>query len=102
MTNPAETLTKVEYRVRPVTRFIVTRYEDDRERGNGLRTVGEYTSAETAWEVGYALAQREHEMYGWPSADMRMIYPRLGDEPIPVTTEPIVEVPGVWAVGSVP
>lgn len=72
---------KIEYRVRPVTRYIVTRYE---EKGgaasNSVRMAGEYDNAEIAYEVGYALCRAEHELLGWSPGDERIMYPsRIGE-----------------------
>ena len=73
---------KIEYRVRPVTRYIVTRYEaapmasDDVMRGAGsISTKGEYDNAEVAYQVGYALCKAEHDLLGWPAGDERIQYP---------------------------
>lgn len=74
---------KIEYRVRPVTRFIVTRWERE-ESDDGLastagssRQIGnEYANAETAYEVGYALCRAEHERLGYPPDDARITYPQ--------------------------
>lgn len=65
----------VEYKIRPVTRYIVTRFEagDD---GSGSSTVqGEYDSADVAYDVGYALSRAEHERLGYPPGDERIQYP---------------------------
>lgn len=72
--------TKVEYRVRPVTRYIVTKYT---QIGNGtdvpieskVQTLGEYENHDTAYAVGYALCKAEHERLGWPIGDERILYP---------------------------
>lgn len=77
-------LTKVEYRVRSSERFFVTRYEEGvDERGATFGGVGgpdgEYASADTAYEVAYALAKTEHERLGWPVDDPRIQYPRRID-----------------------
>lgn len=69
----------VEYRVRPVTRYIVTRYERTESAGVSggcVQQRGEYDNAETAYEVGYALCKAEHERLGWPPADERIQYPK--------------------------
>ena len=65
----------IEYRVRPVTRFVVTRYD-------ALTSVvptsvhhGEFDNFETAHAVGYALAKAEHDRLGYPLGDMRIRYP---------------------------
>lgn len=70
----------IEYRVRPVTRYIVTRWEGDDDpkqaQANGSRQIGnEYANAETAYEVGYALCKAEHDRLGWPPGDERIKYP---------------------------
>lgn len=73
--------TEIEYRVVPVTRFIVTRHEREATDDGSQSTAGsssqrgEYDNAETAHAVGYALAKAEHEMNGWPPGDPRMTYP---------------------------
>lgn len=70
-------MTKVEYRVRPVTRYIVTRWEGEEGRnGPASRVVSsEYDNERTAYEVAYALCRVEHERLGYPPGDMRIIYP---------------------------
>lgn len=49
---------KVEYRVRPVTRYIVTRYHEE-DRGAGVETIGEYPNPHTANRVAKSLAESE-------------------------------------------
>ena len=61
----------VEYRVRPVTRHIVTRYED----GVGSTQIGEYPSAETAHSVGHALCDAERIKAGAPLDGSAFVYP---------------------------
>ena len=74
---------KIEYRVRPVTRYVVTRYHQelasDGTAGNngGVQTLGEYPNQELAYEVGYALCKQEHARLGWPPGDERIKYPAL-------------------------
>lgn len=71
----------VEYRVRPVTRYIVTRfYSNDADRSAGCETKGEFDSPTVAYEVGYALAKDEHQRLGYPLGDERIKYPT----PVPV------------------
>lgn len=70
---------KIEYRVRMVPRYIVTRYEET-ERTGGVSTKGEYDNPEVAYEVGYALCKAEHQSLGWPPADDRIQYPRRYEE----------------------
>jgi hypothetical protein len=78
-------LKRVEYRVRPVTRFIVTCCEEwnlPEGSPNGQtperRVVerGEFDNPDMAWEVGYALAKQRHELIGWPVGDDRIQYPQ--------------------------
>jgi hypothetical protein len=78
---------KIEYRVRPVTRFIVTRYGatcKNGVEGNGVITLGEYDNAEVAHEVGYALCKSEHDRLGWPLGDERITYPQRFTEGVQI------------------
>ena len=46
----------VEYRIKPVTRYIVTRHEEGPDGLTGSTSQrGEYDNPDIAWEVGYAL-----------------------------------------------
>lgn len=81
---------KIEYRVRPVTRYVVTRYYESVDgRAGGVETKGEYENAQVAYEVGYALCKAEHERLGLPLDDARIQYPRMEDvfpaQPRPVS-----------------
>nr|WP_029924411.1 hypothetical protein [Ochrobactrum sp. UNC390CL2Tsu3S39] len=69
-------LTKIEYRVVPVTRYIVTRYHEE-GRGAGCEHRGEFDNQQTAYDVGYALAKAEHDQLGWPVGDERITYPEF-------------------------
>lgn len=86
----------IEYRVKPVTRYIVTKYEERGGDGNhstsddpriaenrvGTAKIcgrGEFDNAETAYEIGYALAKADHERMGWPLDDPRIRYPQIED-----------------------
>lgn len=70
-----------EFRVREVTRYIVTRYDgvkhtNGTESGSSPRQLGnEFPSADTAYEVAYALARQEAEHRGLPPGSMGVIYP---------------------------
>lgn len=67
----------IEYRVKRVERFIVTRYEQDENATTcASRQVGkEFDSFETAYEVGYALARADQERLGLPPGDDGVIFP---------------------------
>jgi len=65
---------KIEYRVRPVTRYIVTRYEEGANR-HGAEERGEFSNFDMAYAVGYALAAQERERLGYPLGDERIRYP---------------------------
>jgi hypothetical protein len=86
---------KIEYRVRPVTRFIVTRFHsvsDDRGDSAGCEGKGEFDNADTAYAVAYALCKEEHERLGYPVADERIQYPQHPNDPnvLMATTPPRV------------
>ena len=66
---------KIEYRVVPVTRYVVTRYEQTAD-GGSVGERGEYGNNEIGFEVAYALCRAEHEALGWPVGDERIQYPR--------------------------
>lgn len=65
----------IEYKVRPVARYVVTRYES-RGKAGGSEQLGEFDNAETAHAVAYALCRAEHERLGWPVGDERIQYPQ--------------------------
>jgi hypothetical protein len=67
---------KVEYRVRPVTRYFVTRWYDSGNTG-GTECKGEFDNWQNAYAVAYALCKDEHERLGYPIGDMRIKYPEL-------------------------
>ena len=69
---------KVEYRVKPVTRYIVTRFHDDGTTG-GVEQRGEYENGEVAYEVAYALCRAEHTASGQPDFSESFIYPRISN-----------------------
>lgn len=65
---------KIEYRVRPTERYVVTRYEESDKEGSSVER-GTFASREVAHEVAYALAKVEHERLGWAPGDERIQYP---------------------------
>lgn len=64
----------IEYKVREVTRYIVTRFEDSGRIG-GSSLIGEFDNSDEAYKVGAALAFKEREDLGWPPGDERMRFP---------------------------
>lgn len=74
---------KVEYKVRAVTRFILTRYEDSETSAGISSQRGEYDNAEVAYQVGYAMCRLEHEKSGEELDSMNFIYPSPVGEPYP-------------------
>ena len=71
-----EDIRKVEYRVREVTHYIVTRYHESASGATGgSEQKGEYNNPEIAHEVAYALCSEEHRRLGWPLDDDRIQYP---------------------------
>ena len=75
--------TKVEYRVKKTTRYIVTRFSET-DNARGATQKGEYDNEEVAHEVAYALCRAEHEQLGWPIGDERIQYPRRDEGQTPV------------------
>jgi hypothetical protein len=90
-----------EYTVRPVTRYIITRYEERSSDNNhkssddprisehrvgkakvccGSSGHGEFDNGQVAYDVAYALARAEHERLGFHLDDVRIQYPRHPDE----------------------
>ena len=83
----------IEYRVKAVTRYIVTRFESRENDSGGVRSLGEFPTYQQAYDVGYALAKSEHEQRGWEPGDMRMRYPEmLPAEPVTRIDVPPYEV----------
>jgi hypothetical protein len=74
-TKPVTAMEGVEYRIKPVTRYIITRYHQIGDSA-GVDSKGEYDNADVAYDVGYALCRAEHEQLGWPFGDERIQYPR--------------------------
>ena len=72
---------QIEYRVRKVDRYIVTRFARTELHPNGIsETQGEYDHSLMAENIAYALARQEHNALGWPMDDPRIRYPAK-DEP---------------------
>lgn len=85
----------IEYRVRPVTRYIVTRFEAPRPdtRAMGSSQHGEFDNFETAYAVGYALCKAEHDRLGWPPGDERIQYPHSMPPGTRMTLDPAFHTP---------
>lgn len=89
-------MNQIEYRVREVTRFIVTRYETEPPKSasasRGISSqIGEYASGETAYEVAYALARAEAAALDLPPGDMGVIFPSpINGNARPPGSEPAV------------
>jgi hypothetical protein len=67
---------ELEYRVKEVTRYIVTRFtQNEGQTERTVETRGEYDNDLVAHEVAYALCKNEHHALGWPFGDERIKYP---------------------------
>lgn len=67
----------IEYRVIPVIRYRVSRYEKSADtKSGGVSGLGEFDNEETAQAVAYALCKAEHDRLGFPLGDMRIKYPK--------------------------
>ena len=75
----------IEYRVRPVTRYVVTRYQSVDSCGS-VETRGEFDNEQSAYDVAYALCKTDHERIGWPVGDDRVKYPPPLRTPTPQET----------------
>ncbi len=71
---------KIEYSVRPVTRFHVTRWHGGTDANGrdcgGCDSKGEFDSEAAAYEVAYALCREEHRQAGTPPDDPNFQYPK--------------------------
>lgn len=65
---------KIEYRVKPVTRYIITRFQEDKH-GSEVGSMGEYDNGNIAYQVAYALCSAEHQRLGLPVGDPQIQYP---------------------------
>lgn len=65
-----------EFRVRPVTRYIVTSYHAATDGNASSRTHGEFENPDTAYQVAYALCRQQHEQLGYAPGDERIQYPQ--------------------------
>jgi hypothetical protein len=73
---------KIEYKVRPVTRYVVTRFHQEEVPNStmvhgGSDTKGEFDNFDIAYAVAYALAKEEHDRLGWLPGDERIQYPGI-------------------------
>lgn len=78
----------IEYRARPVTRYVVTRYEhrsDENGDSGACCERGNFSSPYVAHEVAHALAKDERERLGWLPGDERIQFP-----PHPVDEPPTI------------
>lgn len=67
---------KVEYKVREVKRYVVTRYEEAQSGLTGGSSVhGNFDNYETAYHVAYALADSEQRRLGLPLDSLGVIFP---------------------------
>lgn len=71
---------KVEYRVRPITRYIVTRHIANEMASSQLTERGQFDSYQTAYDVAYAMCKLEHDMDGAEAGDERFQYPRFSED----------------------
>nr|WP_041296556.1 hypothetical protein [Janthinobacterium sp. Marseille] len=67
---------KIEYKVRKVTKFIVTRFEENDSGTAGSSTQhGEFDNEEIAMAVGGALAKADQDRLNIPQGDTRIMFP---------------------------
>lgn len=71
-------MAQIEYRVKRVERYIVTRSEQEETSGSVVQR-GFYETPQVAYEVAYALCKAEHEKSGEEPGSMNFIYPARED-----------------------
>lgn len=69
----------IEYRVKRVERYIVTRSEQSEDGSGSVVQRGFYEGPQVAYEVAYALCKAEHERSGEEPGSMNFIYPTRED-----------------------
>lgn len=72
---PTDDIDVVEYKVRRVERFVVTRFVRTRAGTSGSAALGEFPAWDTAYSVGTALAEQERQMRGLVLDDPRIQFP---------------------------
>lgn len=68
---------KIEYKVRPVTRFVVTKYSEGIPVDGCAQSEckGEFDNPVVAYQVAYALAKEDQSRHGFDLGDERIIFP---------------------------
>lgn len=69
----------IEYRVKPVTRYIVTRYESGGQSAGRATERGQFDNQKTAHDVAYAMCKLEHDIAGTTPDDPWFKYPDFMD-----------------------
>lgn len=69
----------IQYKVKPITRYIVTRYESG-TNGGSVSERGQFDSYQTAYDVAYAMCKLEHDMEGSEPGDDRFQYPQYCED----------------------
>ena len=66
---------KTEYKVRPVERYVVTKFTSDSPNGGRSETIGEFDNYERAYLNAYALAGMDAKKRGLPDGDPGVTFP---------------------------
>ena len=66
---------KIEYKVREITRYIVTRYEHSETSAGGSDFCGQFDSKDQAWIIADALAGRDRLVYASGDEHVDVICP---------------------------
>lgn len=83
---------KIEYKVRPVTRFVVTRYCENGHDKDSI-SKGEFDNFQTAYSVAYALAEHDRSLNGFDLGDEHVIFP----ESVIYQSEKKFDAMGEWS-----
>ena len=90
-TTSTEDIDFVEYKVRRVERFVVTRFQELKNGASGVVTLSEHPGWDTAFTVAEALAKQEASLRGMSPFDERMRFPGPMEDEIKSVRKPTLD-----------
>ncbi len=70
----------ISYTVTPGPQYAVERHGETPDGQTSCKRFAAYMDPDTAYEVAYALCEREHDVLGYPKEDNRIQYPERPEE----------------------